>query len=75
MTDLMNDRRFDEDLLGGVQDAPAGFMEQLREAAQRPMTPSQMREQMISFVTGMLPRGSGMSRNDVAELLDREYAA
>ena len=61
-------------MLKTVEAAPEGFTAQLQEAAQRTMTPRELREQRITFVTGMLPRGSKMSREDVAKLLDSQNA-
>ena len=69
----MAETEFDK-MMHSVEAAPESFTEQLREAAQQPMTREEIREQKISFVTGMLPRGSNMSRKDVAELLDSQYA-
>ena len=72
-TKLISVANIDE-MLATVQPPHAGFMEQLREAAQRPMSDEEIREQKISFVHGQLPKGSKLSREDVAALIDSPYA-
>ena len=51
----------------------ARFDEILREAAKRPMTLQERREQEVSFVYGMGGRQCGLTREQVAELLKEHY--
>ena len=47
--------------------------ELLAEHELRELTPEEMREQRISFVMGMLPRDSTMTRDRVREILEKVY--
>ena len=47
--------------------------ELLAEHELRELTPEEMREQRISFVMGMLPRDSTMTRDRVRAILEKVY--
>ena len=47
--------------------------EQLHKSVRPTLTREEMREQVISFIMGMMPRRSTMTRQEVVELLDSQY--
>ncbi len=47
--------------------------EMLSRMATVRLTPAERREQMISWVMGMLPLNSGLTRTQVKELLEERY--
>jgi hypothetical protein len=49
---------------------PDDMEEVLREAAKHPLTRDEIREQRISFVMGMMPEGSTLTREEIKELID-----
>ena len=47
--------------------------ELLAKHADKPLTPKEIRAQRISWVMGMLPHDSTMTREQVEELLSQQY--
>ena len=47
--------------------------EMLRSRAKKSLTPEEIRAQRLSFVMGMLPHDSTMTRERVQEILDSHY--
>ncbi len=47
--------------------------ELLRKCDKRPLTPQEIQAQRLSFVMGMLPYDTTMTRLQVQDILDREY--
>ena len=60
-------------MIRDLPEDPDDFDEQLRKSVQPTLTRGEIREQKISFVMGMMPRRSTMTRQEVAELLDSQY--
>ncbi len=52
---------------------PDNLDELMRRAAKRDLTLAELREQRISFVIGMMPSDSTMTRRDIEELLKKQY--
>lgn len=49
----------------------AALLARLRQAAQKEMSPEEVRRQRLSFVYGNLPNGNTMTRDEVEVALDR----
>ena len=49
------------------------FEQRLREVAKQELSPEEIREQKISFVFGMLPHDTTMTREQVAKIIDQGY--
>lgn len=49
------------------------FEQLLKKAAQRKMTPEERREQRVSFVMGMLPADSPLTKDEVRKMLNKNY--
>lgn len=49
----------------------AVLLARLRQAAQKEMSPDEVRRQRLSFVYGNLPNGNTMTRDEVEVTLDR----
>ena len=47
--------------------------ELLRQRAKRPLTPQEKQAQRLSFVMGMLPHDTTMTRQQVQDILESEY--
>lgn len=47
-----------------------GLLERLAAAAKRSVSAAESREQRLSFVYGNLPKGSSMTKNEVAGVLN-----
>ena len=54
-------------------DRIAEQVERLREAAKRPRTQREVREQMVAFVMGQLPESNTMSREEIEARIDYHY--
>ena len=52
---------------------PDNLDELVRQAAKKDLTLDELREQRISFVVGMMPGDSTMTRRDIEELLKKWY--
>ena len=52
---------------------PDNLDELMRRAAKRDLTLAELLEQRISFVIGMMPSDSTMTRRDIEELLKKQY--
>ena len=48
-------------------------VEKLREAAKRPRTHREVREQMVAFVMGQLPESNTMTREEIEARIDYHY--
>lgn len=49
----------------------SALLERLTAAAKRGVSPSERRQQRLSFVYGNLPKGSAMSKHEVEVALER----
>ncbi len=49
------------------------FEKRLKEAARRKMTPEEMKEQRVSFAMGMLPADSPITKDEMRELIDKQF--
>ena len=47
------------------------LLQRLREAAGRPMSREEVRAQKISFILGMMPHDSTITRQQVEDIVDR----
>ena len=45
----------------------------MREAAKRSMSPKERRAQQVSWIIGMMPSGSTMTREEIEEMLNEKY--
>lgn len=55
------------------QNKPSENLEQLlRKAAQKGVTPEEMKEQRVSFAMGMLSGDSKITKNEMRELIDKQ---
>ena len=64
----------DSDLLASIPGGGSGDIEVLlRRSAKESLTLEEIRAQRLSFVMGMLPHDTTMTREQVAELLAKHY--
>jgi hypothetical protein len=68
-----NQGEFGKGFTGNSDPKTREIEELLRQCAKRPLTPQEIQAQRLSFVMGMLPHDTTMTRQQVQEILEREY--